>query len=292
MASRQIQNYEGLFGEQHEPFKGFFLHYESLQKRTLAYNYEITEHLHPNLVQLFLLTSGSGLLLSTGKKIRLESPGMLIIPSNVLHGFVFQSEIKGAVFTISDVQFENSLSQAPALFAKFDQLQNITFSFESPHYREVLALKNRIKRELEHPDKVTALQLSALFQSLLVNLYRSMQENEVVGLETDDRTLKHFHTFKKLIKQNEGEERSVQFYARQMNLTTVHLNRICKIVAQKTALQIVHDNLLQEAKTFLKETSYSIAEIAYFLDFKDPAHFSKFFRKKAGVTPSSFRQGI
>ena len=291
MASRRIKNYEGLFGEQFEPFNGFFLHYESLRKRTLAYNYEITEHLHPNLVQLFLITSGSGLLLSLGKKIRLESPGVLIIPCNVLHGFVFQSEIRGSVLTVSNSQFEQFLTNTPALFSKFDQLRNISFNKESLYYQELLDLKNRIIRELQQPDKATSFQLSLLFQSFLVNLYRSMEENETFDLETTDRTLNHFHTFKKLIRQSGHEDRSIQFYARQMNLTTVHLNRICKIVVQKTALQVVHDNLLQEAKKFLKGTNYSISEIAYFLDFKDPAHFSKFFKKKEGITPSRFRSG-
>lgn len=75
-----------------------------------------------------------------------------------------------------------------------------------------------------------------------------------------------------------------------MNLTTVHLNRLCQAVAQKTTLQVIHEQALIEAKKHLTGTTYKIAEIAYFLGFKDPVHFSNFFRKKEGVTPGVFRR--
>lgn len=288
--AKRIQNFAGIFGDQKEPFEKFFVHHEPLQKRSALYNFEIKEHLHSNLVQLFLITSGGGLLLSLGKKITLDIPCILVIPSNVLHGFVFSSEVKGEVFTISDSQFEQCLKNAPALFSSFGQLQQITFDSGADRFLELLRLKDRIIHELNHPDKATEFNIDLLLQLLLVNLYRSKKENQIDVIETDDKTLRHFHSFKKLIKQNVHEDKAVQSYAREMNLTAVHLNRICKAVAKKTALQIIHEHVVQEAKKYLKGTAYSIAEIAYFMDFKNPAHFSKFFKKNVGKTPSSFRE--
>ena len=288
--AKRLLTYKGLFGDNIEPFGGAHVHYEPLQKRTLLYNYEITEHLHTNLVQVFLITSGGGLLLSAGRKISLETPCVLIIPSNTLHGFVFQSEVKGEVFTIPEVLFEKFLKNAPSVFSTFDQLQHFSFDPGTPLFLALLDLKNKIIRELQHHDKTTEFALSLLFQLFLLKLHRSKEESLTESIDMDNRTLSHFHTFKKLIKLHIHEGKSVQFYAREMNLTTVHLNRICKAVAQKTALQIIHEYVLQEAKKYLKGTSYSIAEIAYFLDFKDPAHFSKFFKKKEGITPGAFRK--
>ena len=65
---------------------------------------------------------------------------------------------------------------------------------------------------------------------------------------------------------------------------------ICQTLVQKSALQLVHEYLLIEAKKYLLGTSNSIAEISYFLDFKDPSHFSKFFRKMSGASPREFRR--
>ncbi|MFK7981139.1 MAG: AraC family transcriptional regulator, partial [Saprospiraceae bacterium] len=61
---KKIQSFSGIFGDHEAPFKRYFLHHEPLQTRSALYNYEITEHLHTQLVQIFLITSGSGLLLS------------------------------------------------------------------------------------------------------------------------------------------------------------------------------------------------------------------------------------
>jgi AraC-like DNA-binding protein len=48
--------------------------------------------------------------------------------------------------------------------------------------------------------------------------------------------------------------------------------------------------LLQEAKAILKYTDASIAEIAYQLNFSEPAAFNRFFRKMTGDTPMMYRK--
>jgi AraC-like DNA-binding protein len=47
--------------------------------------------------------------------------------------------------------------------------------------------------------------------------------------------------------------------------------------------------LILEAKTYLLHTALSIAEIGYKLDFTDPSHFNRFFKKYSGATPAVFR---
>jgi AraC-like DNA-binding protein len=52
---------------------------------------------------------------------------------------------------------------------------------------------------------------------------------------------------------------------------------------------LLGDKLILEAKKLLVNSSMSIKEILYSLNFKDPAYFNKFFKNKAGETPSQFR---
>ncbi|MFK8160949.1 MAG: helix-turn-helix transcriptional regulator [Lewinella sp.] len=287
---KQLLNYKGLFGDDHGLLADSFLHHEPLQARSFRYNYEIEEHLHSDLFQLFLITSGGGLLLSSGEKIALESPGVLMIPSNELHGFVFQTEVRGEVFTLLEASMDKMLSTMPSVFSDFDQLQYFSLNTGADSFLELLDLKNRIIREAERADPLKNLSLALLFQLFLLTIYRSKRADKEEMVKSDDRILGHFKQFKKLIKQYGHEGKPVKFYAGEMKLTPVHLNRICQMVVQKTALQVVHERVLAEAKKYLKGTSSSIAEIAYFLGFKDPAHFSKFFKKKAGVPPGAFRK--
>lgn len=287
---KQLLNFKGLFGDHHQPFDQLAIHHESLRIRSAIYNFEIREHLHTDLFQLFLILEGGGILISLDRKIPIETPCALLIPNNVLHGFVFTSEVRGDVFTLSEFQFDKLIKNAPALFSNFEQLRQITFDTNHSELSELIDLKNKIVKEIGERDNATDFNLSLLFQLLLVSLYRFEKVRKAEVISTNDRTLHHFQNFIKLIKQHIHVNKSVQFYAAKMNITTVHLNRICKAIGQKTALQIVHEYVIKEAKKYLSNTTYSIAEVAYFLDFKNPAHFTKFFKKLVGITPSSYRK--
>jgi AraC family transcriptional activator of pobA len=288
--SKQLLNYRGLFGDDLALSEHSFIHHEPLQARSFRYDYEIKEHLHSDLFQLFLITSGGGLLLSSGVKIPLESPCVLIIPSNQLHGFVFQTEVKGEVFTIHESFFEKTIKRAPTVFHQFDQLQYFSLDAGADSFTELLDLKHKIIREKQRSDQATKLSLALLFQLFLLTLYRLRSADQDDPVKSDNRVLSHFARYKKLIKQHGHEGKTVNFYAGEMGITPVHLNRICKTVTQKTALQVIHEQQLVEAKKYLRGTTNTIAEIAYFLGFKDPAHFSKFFKQRVGVPPGLFRR--
>lgn len=46
---------------------------------------------------------------------------------------------------------------------------------------------------------------------------------------------------------------------------------------------------LREAERLLLETTYTVAEVAYFLNFRCPHNFSRFFKQHKGITPVEFR---
>jgi AraC family transcriptional regulator, transcriptional activator of pobA len=101
--------------------------------------------------------------------------------------------------------------------------------------------------------------------------------------------LTYFQEFQKNIKRSFSASKTVTEYAKELNITTVHLNRICQAVAQKSALQVAHEHIISEAKKYLLHTSYTITELCYMLHFNDPAYFSRLFKKEVGVSPKAFR---
>jgi AraC family transcriptional activator of pobA len=60
---------EGVYGEQTRPFQGANIHHEPLHIRCEKYDWYINEHLHTDLIQIFLIHSGKGHLLSEDKKL-------------------------------------------------------------------------------------------------------------------------------------------------------------------------------------------------------------------------------
>jgi AraC family transcriptional activator of pobA len=78
-------------------------------------------------------------------------------------------------------------------------------------------------------------------------------------------------------------------FADQLAVHVNHLNKVLKENTGKTTTEIISGRITQEAKILLKQTDWSISEIAYCLDFEQVAHFSTFFKKQTTMTPLAFR---
>lgn len=86
------------------------------------------------------------------------------------------------------------------------------------------------------------------------------------------------------------EKRTIEEYASLLNITPNHLSQSVKTASGKNALTFLNDRLLTEAKSLIQFTKFDIAEIAYQLNFSDPANFGKFFKKHTGQTPLEYRK--
>ena len=286
---KNLINYRGPYGE-NKLISPDFIQHEILATRSKMYDWEIKEHVHADLYQLFLIQDGTGELYSNQQKIPIQGPCLITMPSNTLHGFVFHPEINGEVLTFSDSFLENIFKNTPSVFLTINTFLALPFASDSTDWAVIKQTKEALVHEIyeERPDKSLALQ--ALFQWLFIQIGRLAQQDSSTQMTTDNRTLKYFTDFQKNIKRSYQESKSIDTYARELSITSVHLNRICQAVVGQSALHVVHQYVIQQAKTYLLSTSYSISEIAYFLNLKDPAYFTRFFKKYTGVTPSEFRK--
>jgi AraC family transcriptional regulator, transcriptional activator of pobA len=285
----KLINYKGLYGDNDFQQLPNFIHQESLETRSKMYDWEINEHIHTELFQLFILKEGSGKLISGKQKIELNSPCIITIPSNTLHGFAFDFNIQGEVITFSESYFETILKNAPNILLNIDSLRQVNFTENTASFEQLSNFISQIIAELNEELPHKNLTIQALFQLFFTHIYRiNILQNEVKG-DSDNRTLQHFQAFQKLIKQSIQETKSVNEYAKALNITPVHLNRICRTIVQKSALQIVNEYLIEEAKKYLLNTDYSISEVSHFLNFSDPAYFTRLFKKMTGLTPKQYK---
>lgn len=83
--------------------------------------------------------------------------------------------------------------------------------------------------------------------------------------------------------------RTPKDFAERLAVHVNHLNKVLKDATGHTTTEIIFNRVLQESKILLKQTDWSIAEIAYTLGFDDVAHFSNYFKKQTSLTPLAFR---
>lgn len=83
--------------------------------------------------------------------------------------------------------------------------------------------------------------------------------------------------------------RTAKDYADGLSIHVNHLNKMLKEHSGHTTTSIIASRILREARILLRQTDWTVSEIAWSLGFGEVAHFSNFFKKQSGVTPQQFR---
>ena len=112
---------------------------------------------------------------------------------------------------------------------------------------------------------------------------------------SDEKKVQHVEIdlikdFSGLVEQHFRTEHSVQYYADRLFKSPKTLSNLFKKYNDKSPLRIIQERLALEAKRLLYYTDKSAKEIAFDLGFDDPAHFSRFFKKEVGQSPSDFKE--
>lgn len=130
--------------------------------------------------------------------------------------------------------------------------------------------------------------LGALLQLFLIYCNNS-QLLDTTQLDEEDSRVCLLRDFKNLLEREYQNWHKVITYASELNLTSKHLSQTVKNLTGKTAKEFIQDRLILEAKRLLLHTDMSVKEIAYAIGFEEPLHFSAFYKKHTGQSPSEFK---
>jgi AraC-like DNA-binding protein len=137
------------------------------------------------------------------------------------------------------------------------------------------------------PEDVHALlryQLYALVAWLVV-IHDRRRANE----GSPSSALLHFMRFQKLVEQRFSEWSQVDAYAKHLACTERSLTRATTKAVNMSAKAFISARVNLEAKRLLAHTGLPISVIAERLCFEEATHFSKFFKRNTGCTPTEFR---
>ena len=153
----------------------------------------------------------------------------------------------------------------------WNELNNNKDSFSIPiilsYISTLLNLSERFYARQFNNRKILYNQISKEFHNLLKNYYSQPTEAEI-------------------------QQPSVQFFASKLNVTPNYLSDTLKHYSGKSALNIIHDFIIEEAKRQLTTSKHTVSEISYRLGFEYPNYFSRLFKSKTKLSPSEYRKSV
>ena len=284
--TKTLLSFEGLYGDLNTRYSSEYIFLELIATRSEHFNWVILPHIHTQLFQIFFVEKGRVEFQGEAAKQTLESPCILLFPPTVLHGLVYSPDVSGHILTISESIIEAIFPTSSSIWQSFNQAYIISDFDPECSFKSFTDLLQVLEKELFGEQAEREIMLKAYFTELFIKLYRLAVTHE--AQKKDNLSVSHFRKFQKLIKTAELPK-SVPQFAAELNITPVHLNRVCRAVAGKAAIQLVQEHLINEAKKYLIHTSYSISEIAYLLHFEYPNYFARLFKKYTGLSPHEFR---
>lgn len=244
--------------------------------------------------QILFITEGEGLHFIDFKKFSIENHCLFFLNASQVHKWEFKPGTKGFLINFNE-NFLRTFLVNPNYLQEFSfftgDVEYSKFSCEKCY--EVLHTKFEkiylayIQKQPLYEDFMRVLMLELFLETQLFLVKKT--EHTAEHQETNSA---HFiiKNFEKLVEQHFIAKRLPGEYADLLFVTPNHLNALCKKVLGITAGEVIRNRIVLECKRLLVNVDVSISEIAYELNFKNSAYFSRFFKKNTGLSPDEFRK--
>ncbi len=282
-----------LYGEEGQRAALDPIHVESIAARSSLHNWEIKPHRHHALFQVLWLAQGGGELVLDDRPGRLATGSAVLVPQHCVHGFRFDPGAGGLVLTLA----------YPLLAAMPGALGRPLLTMSAPvichplragQRAELQSLLQLLAQEYERQEAFRSPLLEALALAILGLLLRAAESGRTVnpgkrgGVPAPASA--HLAGFSAEIERSFRTHLPLTHYASRLGVSVAHLNSLCRQYAGRSALGMIHDRLLLEARRNLVYTAMTVREVADLLGFSDPAYFTRFFRRATGFSPTEFRE--
>jgi AraC-like DNA-binding protein len=234
-----------------------------------------------------LITEGSGWHEVDFVRYTIEKGSVFMLQPGQMHYWELSSDIDGYVFFHTKTFFDEvyttfKINHFP-FFNSF--YSNAEFSVSNDKLERLAILMKELITETQLPAYFSIQKIHALLNLVYIEFSRGfIQENSTIQSAYLNKLL----SFENSIELNYKNEKSVQFYANKLNISSKHLNRIVKESLNKTSSDLIAERVILEAKRMLIQLKFNVTQIGYELGYFDKSYFVRFFKKQTGETPMNF----
>lgn len=276
-----------LYGEPLRPPDAQTIHVETIAARSAVHAWQIRPHRHRDLQQLLLLQRGRISASLDGRAAAATAPCLVIVPPGCVHSFTLQEHTVGLVISFSGELAEDYASEDSDQVLQRPGLYPLERS--SLKATETSRISGLLLEEFGRAAIGRNLALQGLLSALLANLLRLLATRPSEPPNAASRDRDTVARFRQLLEQRYRDHLGVCEYAQALRMSEIALRRACLAAAGQSPMQLLHHRLAIEAARQLRYTSMTVTQIADFLGFKDPAYFTRFFKREMRAAPTTFR---
>lgn len=236
-------------------------------------------HRHNGYLEMIFLTAGAGVHVIDGRRYAVGPPVLFVVRKDQVHCWELSTPGEGYVLIIRR-EFVEGLTDGRlrSLIASVSAHSCVPLTGNA----SVDRLWTVLLDETDGAPEIVETVLTALLAKMMSLAGPAVKPiRESGGL---------YERYLHLLENGHAMKRTVEHYAGLLHTTPQNLNNACRKAADRAAAGVLGDFLMGEAKRLLLYTSGTVAEISFALDFKDPSHFIKYFKRATGLTPQAFRK--
>jgi AraC family transcriptional regulator, transcriptional activator of pobA len=223
-------------------------------------------------------TKGQGRITIAGQTRGYTAHNAIYIPAGVMHGFEAGPQVFGtAVFFGRDTTVTLP-----------DQPQHLRIR-EVHAQQELNVVLDMIQREMDSNtpahERATRHYLGLLGVWLERQVVRTAPET--TAPDAARRLVARYTT---LMEREFRRGAGVGELAAHLGVTPTHLTRCCRETCGRSAIELLQDRRIFEARRLLTETTTPVGRIAESLGFTSAAYFTRAFQNLTGQSPSAFRR--
>ncbi len=246
----------------------FFLHRMNSEGRVHAP--QIPAATLPMFGFLFLV-SGQVLVDVQQKPVLLHSGELLLIPAHTPFAIKYYQDSRG---------YSGGFRELFLKDASHPILRNTKFSVHNFIYEDAQFMGQIFQRMLEQFPDGDVSYLKSSLDYILAHLKADVQEEE------SQVTAR----FIDMVFDRGRPICNVSDYARELQISADLLNHHVRRYSNHSAIEWVSISRMALARDLLINTDLSMAAISEEIGLLDPSYFSRFFRKREGMTPFEFRK--
>jgi AraC family transcriptional activator of pobA len=277
-----------LYGEPRRAVEERFVHVEALVDRTRPSEWTIRPHTHAELNHIFHVSTGGGAVLTDGGPLPFLAPCLLLVPAGAVHGFRWDLESAGSVVTLATSYLQDFTRRDSSLDTLFDTISVV--ACDAVAGGRIEPMLRALGQELGWAAPGHRAAADAGLLALLVLALRLKGPRHEGRSTPPSPQAALVARLRHLIEARFRLREPMSAFAESLGVSPRRLRNACARIARMSPGAMLDQRAMLEAQRSLLYGNLSIGEVGYALGFSDPAYFTRFFTRHAGVSPAAFRR--